>query len=96
MSVGFEPTPMKTTALTLRLRPLGHDILLYCGNYTNYQRYSQISQVSKKRKYFLLTACVMKLLLTSESWHFVIVRKVFNFSAELACYYISPFLMILR
>lgn len=27
MSVGFEPTPMKTTALTLRLRPLGHDIL---------------------------------------------------------------------
>jgi hypothetical protein len=28
MSVGFEPTPMKTTALTLRLRPLGHDILV--------------------------------------------------------------------
>ena len=26
MSVGFEPTPTKTTALTLRLRPLGHDI----------------------------------------------------------------------
>jgi hypothetical protein len=26
MSVGFEPTPMKTTALTLRLGPLGHDI----------------------------------------------------------------------
>ena len=25
-SVGFEPTPMKTTALTLRLRPLGHDV----------------------------------------------------------------------
>ena len=26
-SVGFEPTPTKTTALTLRLRPLGHDVL---------------------------------------------------------------------
>ena len=25
-SVGFEPTPTKTTALTLRLRPLGHDV----------------------------------------------------------------------
>lgn len=25
-SVGFEPTPIKTTALTLRLRPLGHDV----------------------------------------------------------------------
>ena len=24
--VGFEPTPMKTTALTLRLRPLGHSV----------------------------------------------------------------------
>ena len=24
--VGFEPTPMKTTALTLRLRPLGHRV----------------------------------------------------------------------
>ena len=31
MSVGFEPTPMKTTALTLRLRPLGHDILMTSG-----------------------------------------------------------------
>ena len=27
-SVGFEPTPTKTTALTLRLRPLGHDVVL--------------------------------------------------------------------
>ena len=27
-SVGFEPTPTKTTALTLRLRPLGHDVLV--------------------------------------------------------------------
>ena len=26
-SVGFEPTPVKTTALTLRLRPLGHEVL---------------------------------------------------------------------
>ena len=26
-SVGFEPTPTKTTALTLRLRPLGHDVV---------------------------------------------------------------------
>jgi hypothetical protein len=26
--VGFEPTPMKTTALTLRLRPLGHRVNL--------------------------------------------------------------------
>ena len=26
--VGFEPTPMKTTALTLRLRPLGHRVSL--------------------------------------------------------------------
>ena len=26
--VGFEPTPMKTTALTLRLRPLGHRVEL--------------------------------------------------------------------
>ncbi len=26
--VGFEPTPMKTTALTLRLRPLGHRVVL--------------------------------------------------------------------
>jgi hypothetical protein len=25
--VGFEPTPTKTTALTLRLRPLGHDVV---------------------------------------------------------------------
>jgi hypothetical protein len=25
--VGFEPTPMKTTALTLRLRPLGHRVM---------------------------------------------------------------------
>ena len=25
-SVGFKPTPMKTTALTLRLRPLCHDV----------------------------------------------------------------------
>ena len=24
--MGFEPTPMKTTALTLRLRPLGHSV----------------------------------------------------------------------
>ena len=28
--VGFEPTPMKTTALTLRLRPLGHRVRWYC------------------------------------------------------------------
>ena len=27
-SVGFEPTPTKTTALTLRLRPLGHDVMV--------------------------------------------------------------------
>ena len=27
-SVGFEPTPTKTTALTLRLRPLGHDVIV--------------------------------------------------------------------
>jgi hypothetical protein len=27
-SVGFEPTPTKTTALTLRLRPLGHDVVV--------------------------------------------------------------------
>eukprot|EP00978_Attheya_sp_CCMP212_P016619 scaffold43696_cov48-Attheya_sp.AAC.8 len=27
-SVGFEPTPMKTTALTSRLRPLGHDVVV--------------------------------------------------------------------
>jgi hypothetical protein len=27
-SVGFEPTPMKTTALTLRLRPLGQKVLV--------------------------------------------------------------------
>lgn len=26
--VGFEPTPMKTTALTLRLRPLGHRVVV--------------------------------------------------------------------
>ena len=26
-SAGFEPAPMKTTALTLRLRPLGHDVV---------------------------------------------------------------------
>ena len=26
--VGFEPTLMKTTALTLRLRPLGHRVVL--------------------------------------------------------------------
>ena len=25
--MGFEPTPMKTTALTLRLRPLGHSVI---------------------------------------------------------------------
>jgi hypothetical protein len=30
MSGGFEPPPMKTTALTLRLRPLGQDILCWC------------------------------------------------------------------
>ena len=24
---GFEPPPMKTTALTLRLRPLGHSVI---------------------------------------------------------------------
>ncbi len=28
MRTGFEPAPMKTTALTWRLRPLGHLILL--------------------------------------------------------------------
>ena len=28
-SVGFEPTPTKTTALTLRLRPLGHDVVTW-------------------------------------------------------------------
>ena len=28
MGEGFEPSPMKTTALTLRLRPLGHPTLL--------------------------------------------------------------------
>ena len=27
--VGFEPTLMKTTALTLRLRPLGHRVVLF-------------------------------------------------------------------
>ena len=30
-SVGFEPTPTKTTALTLRLRPLGHDVVYTLG-----------------------------------------------------------------
>jgi hypothetical protein len=27
--MGFEPTPMKTTALTLRLRPLGHSVITH-------------------------------------------------------------------
>lgn len=31
MLVGFEPTPMKTTALTLRLGPLGHNIAMPQG-----------------------------------------------------------------
>jgi hypothetical protein len=34
--VGFEPTPMKTTALTLRLRPLGHRVVLLCCDSSKY------------------------------------------------------------
>ena len=53
-SVGFEPTPMKTTALTLRLRPLGHDVIpivgliMYMYMYTYLQHIAPILTMSHK------------------------------------------------
>ena len=38
--VGFEPTPMKTTALTLRLRPLGHRVFAVIDVSININDYS--------------------------------------------------------
>ena len=40
MSVGFEPTPTKTTALTLRLRPLSHDVMIYVKYMQNIIQYN--------------------------------------------------------
>ena len=34
-AVGFEPTPFRTSALSWRLRPLGHAVGVYVGRATN-------------------------------------------------------------
>ena len=44
--VGFEPTPMKTTALTLRLRPLGHRVVLLA--FIDVSTFIIISQLARK------------------------------------------------
>ena len=46
---GFEPPPMKTTALTLRLRPLGHRVMIISVVYSdNIEQFNEnhIFQVS--------------------------------------------------
>jgi hypothetical protein len=42
-SVGFEPTPMKTTALTLRLRPLGQDVDAYSRTHWHIESYFYVT-----------------------------------------------------
>ena len=57
-SVGFEPTPMKTTALTSRLRPLGHDVafltIFHNTQYYNPHRtYNNYASLNTKHTYLL-------------------------------------------
>ena len=78
-SVGFEPMPMKTTALTSRLRPLGHDVLLttirHVPNYIPYKlntsnhNYIHPHDTLFYHLYLLHNMTYSYITLTSISWY---------------------------